>query len=383
MKKLKSAIPVLNQLKSAGHEAYIVGGAVRNHLLQLPISDVDITTSALPDEVEGLFERTVPVGKEHGTVMVILNGTFEVTTFRVDGEYEDHRRPDTVKFVRDLKRDILRRDFTVNAMALDENMAVIDYTGGQDDLKNRLIRAVGDAETRFTEDALRMIRAARFQSVLDFRIEEKTQQAIKICAPLIAHVAIERIIVEIQKLLNGLKPSAGIATLSASGLVKYLPYFSEWQEMLKLEIPLTLEIYIAFHVYKGYADMNGITSLKLSNDSYRTVKQAVIVLQQLEKQEEYMMERLVYHYPLTMIESCQALVGHQADASDYAQHRIIHRRQDIMVNGNDLMKHLNRTGGSWLKDMLAEIEDAIITGQLKNQRDSILKWVEQHGKIQK
>ncbi|TDL97802.1 CCA tRNA nucleotidyltransferase [Macrococcus brunensis] len=381
MEKLKSAIPVLNQLKSAGYEAYIVGGAVRNYLLQLPISDVDITTSALPDEVEGLFERTVPIGKEHGTVMVILNGTFEVTTFRVDGEYEDHRRPDTVIFVRDLKEDILRRDFTVNAMALDENMSVIDYTGGQDDLKKRLIRAVGDAETRFTEDALRMIRAARFQSVLDFSIEEKTQQAIEICAHLIAHVAIERIIVEIQKLLNGPIPSAGIATLTASGLVKHLPYFREWQEMLKLEIPLSLEIYIAFHIYKGYADIEGIKSLKLSNDSYRAVKQAVMVLQQLEQQEEYMMERLVYHYPLSMIQSCQSLVGHQADASDYAQHRIIHRRQDIKVNGNDLMKHLDRSGGSWLKDMLAEIEDAIITGQLKNQRDSILKWVEQHGKI--
>lgn len=261
MDKLKSALPVLDQLQRAGYEAYIVGGAVRNHLLELPISDVDITTSALPDEVEALFERTVPIGKEHGTVMVILNGTFEVTTFRIDGDYEDHRRPDSVIFVSDLKEDLLRRDFTVNAMALDHSMSVIDYTGGQNDLEQRLIRAVGDAERRFSEDALRMIRAARFQSVLDFTIESQTLEAMKTCAPLIEYVAVERIIVELQKLLHGLQPSRGINTTTVSGIVNYLPYFREWQEVLLLEAPMSLEVYIAFHIFKGLADMDGMRSL--------------------------------------------------------------------------------------------------------------------------
>ncbi|WJP96840.1 CCA tRNA nucleotidyltransferase [Macrococcus bovicus] len=381
MDKLKSALPVLDQLQRAGYEAYIVGGAVRNHLLELPISDVDITTSALPDEVEALFERTVPIGKEHGTVMVILNGTFEVTTFRIDGDYEDHRRPDSVIFVSDLKEDLLRRDFTVNAMALDHSMSVIDYTGGQNDLEQRLIRAVGDAERRFSEDALRMIRAARFQSVLDFTIESQTLEAMKTCAPLIEYVAVERIIVELQKLLHGLQPSRGINTLTVSGIVNYLPYFREWQEVLLLEAPMSLEVYIAFHIFKGLADMDGMRSLKLSNDSYRTIKQTVAILQQLEQQEEFTMERLVYHYPLATIEACQKLVGDQSDAKAYRQARRIHSRQDIAVNGRDVMTHLKREGGSWLKVMLAEMEDAIITGQLKNQPDAIMKWVDEHGEI--
>ena len=170
--EFQKALPILEKIKAAGFEAYFVGGSVRDALLNRPIHDVDIASSSYPEETKQIFERTVDIGIEHGTVLVLENGgEYEVTTFRTEDVYVDYRRPSSVAFVRSLEEDLKRRDFTVNAFALNENAEVIDKFDGLTDLDNRVLRAVGKAEERFNEDALRIMRGLRFAASLDFDIE--------------------------------------------------------------------------------------------------------------------------------------------------------------------------------------------------------------------
>ncbi len=200
------ATKILSRLHGEGHRAYAVGGCVRDYLRGKTPSDVDIATSALPGEVMDIFPdfRVIGTGLQHGTVTVIADDTpFEVTTFRIDGSYRDGRHPDGVSFTSDLTADLSRRDFTVNAMAYSDGEGVIDPFGGQKDLKNRVIRAVGDPILRFTEDALRILRALRFASTLDFTVEEGTAKAIFAEKERLSLVSAERIRVEFVKLLCG------------------------------------------------------------------------------------------------------------------------------------------------------------------------------------
>ena len=175
-----SALPVLQTLKEAGHEAVFVGGSVRDLVLGKEISDVDIATSATPEEVKSLFSHTVDVGIEHGTVLVLHHhDSYEVTTFRTEGTYQDFRHPDSVTFVRSLEEDLMRRDFTINALAVNDKEEIVDYFGGIEDLEREIIRCVGNPLERFNEDALRMMRAVRFAGQLGFSIESDTFNAIR------------------------------------------------------------------------------------------------------------------------------------------------------------------------------------------------------------
>ena len=202
-------VPVTNllgRLKESGFSAYVVGGCVRDSLLGLSPHDWDICTSALPDQMQAVFHdfHTVETGLKHGTLTVIVDHIpYEVTTFRVDGDYTDHRHPDSVRFVDDLTADLARRDFTVNAMAYSPHTGLVDPFDGQKDLDAGLIRCVGEAEKRFEEDALRILRALRFASVYDFTVEPATASALRRMAPDLSRVAGERIREELLKLLCG------------------------------------------------------------------------------------------------------------------------------------------------------------------------------------
>lgn len=196
----------INLLQSAGFEAYAVGGCVRDSLLGKTPNDWDITTSAKPEDMKSVFAdfHCIDTGIKHGTVTVVIDGEpLEITTFRLDGEYEDNRHPKSVTFTSDLGADLGRRDFTVNAMAYSKMTGTVDLFGGQNDLKNKIIRCVGDPDRRFNEDALRILRALRFASALDFEIEEKTAQSLlKNCA-LLGNISEERIAKELLKLVCG------------------------------------------------------------------------------------------------------------------------------------------------------------------------------------
>lgn len=213
---------ILQQLNKHGYEAYIVGGCVRDSLLGKQPNDWDITTSAKPEEVKAIFHRTIDTGIQHGTVTVLVDReilddgsgslashtdyAFEVTTYRVDGVYTDHRRPESVCFTASLEEDLKRRDFTINAMAYNPEQGVIDIFGGQEDLEKGIIRCVGEASERFDEDALRILRAVRFAAQLDFVIEDQTREAMRDQAKFLKDISVERICTELTKMIVSKHP---------------------------------------------------------------------------------------------------------------------------------------------------------------------------------
>lgn len=217
---------IINTLHIHGFEAYAVGGCVRDSILGRLPDDWDITTSATPMETKALFSRTFDTGIEHGTITVLLDkDAFEVTTYRVDGKYEDNRHPSEVTFTRSLSEDLLRRDFTINAMAYNDEEGLVDIFGGMDDLNNKVIRCVGDARARFGEDALRILRAVRFAAQLGFAIEPETKKGIIELAPTLSNISAERIQVELVKMLLSPNPSM-IRTAYELGITKIiLPEF--------------------------------------------------------------------------------------------------------------------------------------------------------------
>lgn len=222
---------IIRILEEAGYEAYAVGGCVRDSILGREPSDWDITTSALPQQVKELFSHTIDTGLQHGTVTVMMHHVgYEVTTYRVDGEYEDSRHPKSVTFTRDLVEDLKRRDFTINAMAYNENAGIVDVFGGVQDLENKIVRAVGDPKERFTEDALRMMRAVRFAAQLGYEIEENTKNAICEMADTLKKISAERIQVELVKLIVSSHPEH-MRLLYETGITKIiLPQFDRMME---------------------------------------------------------------------------------------------------------------------------------------------------------
>lgn len=212
---------VIKKLLDNGFEAYIVGGCVRDMLLGKTPNDFDVTTSAEPDDVIELFDNTVPTGIKHGTVTVIVDSIpIEVTTFRTEGNYTDCRRPDNVQFIKSLKEDLARRDFTVNAMAYNSDMGIVDYFSGRNDLTNKILRAVGNPDKRFEEDALRILRLFRFASVLDFNIDKETEIAALENAKNLKNISCERIAAELTKGVMG-KNFSAIAPLISGGYLKF------------------------------------------------------------------------------------------------------------------------------------------------------------------
>ena len=222
---------IIHTLQKHGFEGYAVGGCVRDAMLSRVPQDWDIMTSAKPEQVKSLFKHTIDTGIQHGTVTVMLDHEgFEVTTYRIDGEYEDARHPKEVQFTSNLLEDLKRRDFTINAMAYNETDGLVDAFDGLGDLERGIIRCVGVAEERFTEDALRMLRAVRFAAQLGFSIEEKTRDAIGKLAPNLAKVSAERIQIELVKLLTSAHPEE-IKTAWQTGLTKvFLPEFDAMME---------------------------------------------------------------------------------------------------------------------------------------------------------
>ena len=221
---------IIERLEQAGYEAYAVGGCVRDSLLGRIPNDWDITTSARPMETKALFSRTIDTGLQHGTVTVLLDGEgYEVTTYRIDGEYEDGRHPRDVSFTSDLTEDLRRRDFTINAMAYNEREGLVDIFGGREDMDRKVIRCVGDAGERFSEDALRMLRAVRFSAQLGFAIEQGTREAITRLADNLSKISAERIQAEMVKLLVSPHPEE-LRAAWETGITAVV--FSEFDEMM-------------------------------------------------------------------------------------------------------------------------------------------------------
>ena len=269
---------IIQKLNHHGYEAFAVGGCIRDTLLGREPKDWDITTSASPGQVKELFGRTLDTGIQHGTVTVMDGRTgYEVTTYRVDGEYEDGRHPKSVKFTSSLKEDLKRRDFTINAMAYSHERGLVDEFGGLEDLKSRVIRCVGKPEERFGEDALRMLRAIRFSAQLDFSIDPGTWAAVKAIAPNLKKVSKERIQAELTSLLLSPHPER-IELVYQAGLSPYvaLSFHQVIRSQLCIDPGLPAKKHIRWAVFLKDTEeeeaVEVLRELKLDNDTISRVR---------------------------------------------------------------------------------------------------------------
>ena len=239
---------IIDTFYKNGYEAFMVGGCVRDSLLNRNPQDFDITTSATPDITQSLFDKTIPTGIKHGTITVLINNIpYEVTTYRIEEEYKDNRRPDKVNFVTNVKEDLSRRDFTINAFAYNSKIGLKDYFQGIEDLNNKIIRTVGVASDRFTEDALRMLRAIRFSSQLNFSIEAKTYDAILNNYKLILNISIERITSEFTKILLSPNAYKGLSILDDTNILNLIiPDLTKYSFNDIDKLPLDLSTRLAF-----------------------------------------------------------------------------------------------------------------------------------------
>lgn len=380
----QAASRVIEKIEQAGFEAVFVGGAVRDLFVDKTSSDVDVATNALPLEVKAIFSNTIDVGIEHGTVLVLDEGEpIEVTTYRTDGEYSDHRRPNEVKFVRSLEEDLARRDFTMNAMAMTHQGETIDLYGGKDDIAAKVIRAVGDPYKRFEEDALRMIRAVRFSAQLGFTIEIETKQAAQQLAAQLQYVAKERIHAEFNKMWKSLYVSQGIAMLKETGLVDYLAGSfnpTEWRHFQTTN-PIVGWAYLNLisnneHLLSDYKCSNKEKVFaKQVKDAYHKLKEGWKVL-------DY------FHYPLEVLQAASDFANWQGNTNYINTEEIAQRKaslpigsvQELAVNGNHFISWTEKKRGPWIKEALDAALLAVLTGKIDNDLEQLKEWFNDYNK---
>lgn len=428
---LKGALAILKTLHDQGHEAYFAGGAVRDLLLEKSISEIDIATSASPQEIEQLFPKTIPVGKQFGVIVVVQDtNNYEVTTFRKEADYVDGRHPTQVSFT-DAQHDVERRDFTVNALFFNPfTEEVIDYLKGREDLERKLIRTVGPPQSRFQEDKLRLLRALRFACQLDFEIEQETYQQVKEHASQLTQVSWERIRDEVLKILTGPDPSRGLKLMFDSGILEVIlpeiaamhgvqqpPEFhpegdvfvhtclmfelsQERSETLALEILLhdvgkpptfTVKERIRFD---GHADLGAKMAeeicrrLRISNQQIEEVVDVVkdhLRFIHVQEMRESTLKRFLRktnfsdHLELHRLDS---LASHgKLSSYHFCQEKLEELSQEAMrpkplINGHDLIR-LGLKPGPIFSEIMSAVEDFQLEGKLSSKEET-LDWVRKH-----
>ena len=372
-KKFNTAINVLEKFNEAGYEAYFVGGCVRDYLLNDEFSDIDITTNALPEEVKQIFRKSIDTGIQHGTVTILVDeDSFEVTTFRTEDDYIDHRTPEKVEFVSDLKEDLDRRDFTINAMALDSNGKLYDYHCGERDLRNKVIKTVNNPNERFFEDALRMLRAFRFSSKLGFEIEENTLKAIKNNAELIKFVSIERIVNEFRKLLTGRGNKRSLELLLDSKLNNYIPFLDEISKIIDFSnYTFCQSLYILSKI--NDISFEKLKELKLSNKEIKQIK----IYEKINEDfsSNVPLEIILYNYDVNDV-TFIASYSNYCDNEDIERIKLpIKSFNDIAITSMEIISIIDKPAGPWIKEIIKKLEEDIILSKIDNTRKDILDFL--------
>ena len=381
---------VIGKIRDAGYEAFAVGGCVRDTLLGRTPEDWDVTTSARPEAVKAIFERTVDTGLQHGTVTVLKNRKgYEVTTYRIDGEYHDGRHPDSVEFTPNLLEDLKRRDFTINAMAYSHETGIVDEFGGMEDLKAGIVRCVGRPEDRFTEDALRLLRALRFSAQLGFEIEESTYAAIKTIAPNLAKVSKERVQAELTKLLLSAHPER-ILLLKETGLsVQIVPGFDAvfapalFSELSRLPAEKSLR-WAGFLLCQSTKQAEAVLKgLKMDNETIGNVSRMIEGAKETLPLEKPAVRRAMSRYTPYQLEGAlklKELMG-SPDAGEIRRLReeIIRdgdcvSLKDLAVKGRDLLE-AGVERGPMVGEILNHLFDLVLLYPEKNDRELLLKEV--------
>lgn len=383
-KEFHEALPILQKIESAGYEAYFVGGSVRDTILKRPIHDVDIATSAYPSEVKALFKRTVDTGIEHGTVMILDHGTgYEVTTFRTESGYQDYRRPDHVTFVRSLKEDLKRRDFTINALALAESGQVTDLFGGLSDMRKHIIRAVGDPNERFNEDALRMMRAVRFASQLDFKIEDATLAGIARHSQLLAKIAVERSHTEFVKMMLGSDANHGLKIMIQTNLYQHVPilgdHLVQLRQIADTDFTLTNEVQVwALLAFKfGFNSQQITRFLKRWKTANKIINDVILTVELLFAIQRGQVTNLtLYHAGNENVDNAIAVFADQSKTTGLSEryNRLaIKNKHQLKITGGELIKRGVLKPSPQLGQVLNYLEQNVVADKINNEPEDLVQ----------
>lgn len=371
--KFKGAIDILKIFNKNGYEAYFVGGCVRDYLLGEEFSDIDITTNALPEEVKKIFRKSIDTGIQHGTVTILVNGEgYEVTTFRTEDEYINHRSPEKVEFVSNLREDLDRRDFTINAMALDSNGILFDYHNGEKDLSSGVIRTVNNPNDRFYEDALRMLRAFRFSSKLGFEIEYDTLEAIKKNAELIKFVSIERIVNEFKKLLSGKGNLRSLELLLDSKLNTYIPFLEEIEIIQDFsKYSFCQSLYILSKI--NNISFDTLKTLKLSNKEIKLIKEYDKIKEDFINNVP--LELILYKYNFEDVVFVAEYFSYNNRNNIESCKLTINSFDEVDITSQEIISTIGEKPGPWIKSVVSELEREILLNRLDNNRKDILDFL--------
>ena len=356
---LEKAIYVLKMIEDAGFKAYIVGGFVRDYILGIESNDIDITTNATPKELKEIFKNTLLLNDDYGSITVMKKDVrFEITTFRKEFKYLDHRRPEKVEYIDSLEEDLKRRDFTINTICMDSNGEIIDYLNGRKDLDKKVIKTVGNASKRFEEDSLRILRAVRFATNLGFKLSDDVVNAILEKKSLLKKLSYQRKKEELDKIFTSDKAQDGIKYLIDLGLDKVL-------EIKNLNKVTSTDSLIGV-----WAILDVLDKYPFSNHEKQMIENVQKTLK-LDNKDPY----TLYKYGLYVNSVSARLKGisKKEIASVYVELPIT-KRSDIKISSEEIMEELNKEPGPYLTEIYKTIEKEILYKRLDNNRDAILKF---------
>ena len=357
---LEVALKLLEEITACGFKAYIVGGFVRDYILGINSNDIDITTSATPKDIKEIFEDSCLPSEDYGSVTVIKKGIrFEITTFRKEIGYVDNRRPAEIKYIDDLYEDLLRRDFTINTICMDEEGKIVDLLNGQEDLKNGVIRTVGVSKERFEEDVLRILRAVRFATILDFRLDSEVIDAIKDTRELLRGLSYNRKKEELDKIFGSSNANKGVELLLGLGLDKYL----ELDNLSKVKCTSSLiGVWTVLDVLDKYP-------FSANERELITACKEALNYNNLDPYT-------LYRFGLYANSVAGEINGYDIkEITETYNNLIIQAKKDMDITSKDIMDALGRGPGSYLKEIYGDIERQILYGRVVNEKSRILEYI--------
>jgi tRNA nucleotidyltransferase (CCA-adding enzyme) len=393
MEKIKIGQEFLQLFNAQGYQAYLVGGTVRDFLLGHAIKDLDVTTSATPKQVVTLFPDAIPTGIKYGTVTVKFKGQYiEVTTFRSESDYLDYRRPSVVKYSESLEEDLSRRDFTINALAMDADGGIFDYHEGRKALTNRIICTMGVPQERFREDPLRMLRAIRFIAQLGFQIEENSWTELKNSAPFLRHVAVERVKMEMDRILDSPYVEEGIEMLFASGLLEWLPRIAltelgtldgkQLSRLIGQSENIITRWYLLLHLLNADNFTFLLGSLSFSQKERKGIEERAAVYQLLSKDltTQTLTKCLISYEKESIAEAIKILLGGDQESAVFwleqlemiDQQLTVRSVKDLAIDGNQLLSKLKLRPGVMVGKILDELLQRVIFQGLANKKSTLL-----------
>lgn len=358
---LETGLEILNKIEERGFKAYIIGGFVRDYYLHRPSIDVDICTNATPKDLHTIFDVMTTPSEQYGSVTLYYKGVrFEITTFRKEKKYENNRRPSQVEYVSDLREDLKRRDFTINTLCMDKERNIIDFMGSIEDINHKIIRTIGNPSKKLKEDALRIMRAVRFATILDFQIETETKKYIKRYAKFLERISYERKRDELDKIFLSTNREYGISLLNQLGLSRFL------------QLPKLKSVVIVEDLLGIWAQLDALDLYPF----YRNEKKLIQCIQKILT-KDVMNPKIMYYNELYVLSVVGSIQGYsKKEVLEAYTNLPIHKRSDLQIETKEICMILKKEPGPYLKTIYQQLEARVLDGTLKNEKEALKMFVQ-------